>query len=69
VIDEEKLRLGEEAFQDPMPTWSYLPTVILWSHAASKSTLREGNLVPWPILPSSDVSIWEVLWIPEIIGT
>jgi hypothetical protein len=32
-------------------------------------TPREGNLVPWTILSSSDVSVGEVLWISEIIGT
>jgi hypothetical protein len=53
--------LREEAFWDPMPALSYLPTIILWSHAASNNTPREGNLFSWPILPSSDVSIWEVL--------
>jgi hypothetical protein len=42
--------LREEAFWDPMPSWSYLPTIILWSHAAFNSTRLAREI--WYLVPS-----------------
>jgi hypothetical protein len=57
VIDEQKLLDLERRHLETLCLLEATFPPSFFDHVASNSTPRKGNLVPCPILPSSDVSI------------